>query len=302
MSDYRFSHSHARIAGFNLILILFLICFAFFTGCCGAEKVPVTISVSTIPEVPVKNQDFHIIGNLSSESGEKLGDRRLILLKSVRDPDNPGSFSYLATVETGKSGNFDFFRPAEADPEYLRVSFAGDDRFAPALSQVLSINGGGINRTHVQQAQTGSITVTTSPAGAEVYVDSVYRGTTPAMVTGLTEGSHALEIAKAGYRNETMESYVLPSRSSSFSVTLNQGQNIVPYAGGLSSEISISRNESAPKAGYAMGTGGISSTVYVSADNETDPYGKYEITRTEADNPVTGEHDYLVIIKDKATN
>ncbi len=47
----------------------------------------------------------------------------------------------------------------------------------------------------------GSLSVSSSPSGASVYVDNVYRGTTTAVVGNLQAGSHNVLIVKAGYQN-----------------------------------------------------------------------------------------------------
>lgn len=48
-------------------------------------------------------------------------------------------------------------------------------------------------------AQTGSISVVTSPKGADVYIDGQYRGYSPTTVSGLSPGSHTVRLQKAGY-------------------------------------------------------------------------------------------------------
>jgi PEGA domain len=49
----------------------------------------------------------------------------------------------------------------------------------------------------------GSLGVTSSPPGADIYVDDTYRGITPLLVEDLTPGSHAIRITKAGYNDYT---------------------------------------------------------------------------------------------------
>jgi hypothetical protein len=49
------------------------------------------------------------------------------------------------------------------------------------------------------QPTTGDIDVTSSPSGANVYVDSVYYGTSPQLCSGISPGGHTLEVMKAGY-------------------------------------------------------------------------------------------------------
>lgn len=51
----------------------------------------------------------------------------------------------------------------------------------------------------INPPQTGSLSVTTSPKGADIYVDGQYRGYSPTKVSGLSPGSHTLRMQKAGY-------------------------------------------------------------------------------------------------------
>jgi hypothetical protein len=47
--------------------------------------------------------------------------------------------------------------------------------------------------------ESGSVRILSSPSGAAIYLDGEYRGTTPATVTAVPAGSHALEIRENGY-------------------------------------------------------------------------------------------------------
>jgi len=48
---------------------------------------------------------------------------------------------------------------------------------------------------------TGSLSVTTTPAGAMIYIDGVQRGVSPATVPGLAPGSHTLLLKMNGYND-----------------------------------------------------------------------------------------------------
>jgi hypothetical protein len=50
-------------------------------------------------------------------------------------------------------------------------------------------------------ASSGSLSVTTTPAGAEIFIDNEMKGVSPAVLAGLSPGSHSLGIVKEGYRN-----------------------------------------------------------------------------------------------------
>jgi hypothetical protein len=48
---------------------------------------------------------------------------------------------------------------------------------------------------------TGSVSISSSPSGASVYVDTVYRGVTPIVVGSLYVGTHGVTLVKAGYKD-----------------------------------------------------------------------------------------------------
>jgi hypothetical protein len=64
---------------------------------------------------------------------------------------------------------------------------------------VLSVFLAGCDSAPVRLQENGSVRILSSPAGAEIYLDSEYRGTTPATVTAVPAGNHVLEIRKNGY-------------------------------------------------------------------------------------------------------
>ena len=50
-------------------------------------------------------------------------------------------------------------------------------------------------------ATTGSLAVSSSPSGAEIYLDGISRGTTPATISDIPIGPHTLELHLQGYGN-----------------------------------------------------------------------------------------------------
>ena len=59
---------------------------------------------------------------------------------------------------------------------------------------VLCVFLAGCENTPVQLQQNGSVRILSLPAGAAVYLDGEYRGTTPATVTAVPAGNHTLEV------------------------------------------------------------------------------------------------------------
>lgn len=68
--------------------------------------------------------------------------------------------------------------------------------------------------------ETGSLQLTSSPPGADVYLDNEYRGTTPATITAVPAGNHTVEIRGRGYERWSVPVTVIKGRALNISVTL----------------------------------------------------------------------------------
>jgi len=53
----------------------------------------------------------------------------------------------------------------------------------------------------VTSDEVGSIDFSSTPSGASIYIDSVYKGTTPASIDDIDVGSHKVVLKKSGYEN-----------------------------------------------------------------------------------------------------
>ncbi|HJJ38730.1 MAG TPA: PEGA domain-containing protein [Methanocorpusculum sp.] len=67
---------------------------------------------------------------------------------------------------------------------------------------------------------TASLTVTSSPSGASVYVDNVYYGISPVTVSSLQVGSHSIKVSALGYQDSVNTISVSAGQSVSLPVTL----------------------------------------------------------------------------------
>jgi len=72
--------------------------------------------------------------------------------------------------------------------------------------------------------KTGSVKVTSSPSGADVYLDNEYHGTTPATITAVPAGNHTVEIRQSGY--ETWSTSITVTSAG----TLNVSTSLKPSA------------------------------------------------------------------------
>jgi PEGA domain/PKD domain len=74
---------------------------------------------------------------------------------------------------------------------------------------------------------TGSLSVITEPAGAQVYVDDVLRGTSPATVQDLSPGSHTLRLERDGYQRMSIPFLINDG------VTTDLATTLMPVPGGI---------------------------------------------------------------------
>jgi hypothetical protein len=68
--------------------------------------------------------------------------------------------------------------------------------------------------------KTGSITITSSPSGAEVYLDNEYHGTTPGTIRDVAAGNHMVEVRENGYKTWSQNITVISGATESFSPIL----------------------------------------------------------------------------------
>ncbi len=67
---------------------------------------------------------------------------------------------------------------------------------------------------------TGTISVNTEPAGVQVFVDDVLKGTSPVTITDLSAGSHTVRFEKEGYHSMTASVAISGGKTTEFSTSL----------------------------------------------------------------------------------
>jgi hypothetical protein len=68
--------------------------------------------------------------------------------------------------------------------------------------------------------KTGTVSVSSTPQGARVYLDGVERGTTPVTITGVPAGIHLLRVTKSGYEDYSAGVFVRSGQTATVSITL----------------------------------------------------------------------------------
>lgn len=132
------SHIKPKISRFILVAGLMLIFLVYFPVYGEVQAKTLTeISISLDPADPVEGQEFYINGNLSTESGEPLGNK-WVVLESTAAGARPGPFDYLAVTRTALDGSYQFYRPPASPPEDLHVVFKGLYDYNSSVSSVVS--------------------------------------------------------------------------------------------------------------------------------------------------------------------
>ncbi|WP_292349274.1 MULTISPECIES: PEGA domain-containing protein [unclassified Methanoregula] len=111
---------------------------------------------------------------------------------------------------------------------------------SPAVTSVTSpaATGAGAPGTEPVKGTpgTGTLSVVTNPAGAQVFVDDVMRGLSPANIPGLPAGEHMLRLEKSGYGTMRVPVSIESGKTTDYSTGLEAesgGMGMLPVIAGV---------------------------------------------------------------------
>jgi hypothetical protein len=81
--------------------------------------------------------------------------------------------------------------------------------------------------------QTGSLSLSSSPPGADIFIDGSYRGITPVTLSGLTTGSHTIIISQSGYTDYSTSATIYAEQTRTVSVTLIPSTPVPAHTGSI---------------------------------------------------------------------
>jgi hypothetical protein len=87
-----------------------------------------------------------------------------------------------------------------------------------------TVTAGSVTNVYAEltaQPTYGSIYITSSPAGANIYLDGTYEGQSPRTISGVDPGSHLVEVELAGYQEWSGRVTVVSNQQSQISVSLS---------------------------------------------------------------------------------
>ncbi|MBN1166706.1 MAG: PEGA domain-containing protein [Methanospirillaceae archaeon] len=95
--------------------------------------------------------------------------------------------------------------------------------YQPYSTRVLVESGkeSSVSATLIPIEQTGSLQASSSPSGADLYVDGSFRGNTPVLVSGLSTGTHPVSLKRYGYMDWSQSVSVTAGRTTTINPVLN---------------------------------------------------------------------------------
>ena len=102
----------------------------------------------------------------------------------------------------------------------IKLSLEGYQDWGPTDVQVRAGSTSYVHATLTPIVTTGSISVSSSPSGANVYLDNAYKGLTPLIITDVSQGHHHIELTLAGYQDWPTSVEVKADETSYISATL----------------------------------------------------------------------------------
>ncbi len=105
------------------------------------------------------------------------------------------------------------------DPGTYNVTFS---RFGYAkVSTPVTIEAGSVSEVNVTLVPlTGSLSVNTTPAGARLTIDGSAAGVSPAMLPGLRQGDHTLNVTKEGFVTQVLPVLINADQTTTIDVVL----------------------------------------------------------------------------------
>ena len=191
-------------------ILIAVVVAALFVGCVGlstsqhptpATSMQYTLSGGPSPETPlVVDDDLEVMVNgktvFIDNDRVSTGDGR------ARWNGNPITFlaspgDTLRIIATNPGGTY-----IELSELYLHVkeqSLKLSDGVTQRRSEIYTF----FDKEFTISIPTGSISISSTPSGANVYLDGVYKGTTPLSLEDVISESHTVRVVKEGYDEET---------------------------------------------------------------------------------------------------
>jgi hypothetical protein len=200
----------------------------------GAYKgtTPVTVEVSTTG-TPGHTINVYKTGYQSFSqfySGNPSAGQTVYVYASLTPVQSTGSIyvtsspsGATATLDNSRTGTTPYtFDSVATGSHTIQISRSGYQTY----SGTVQVSSGSTTTVSVSlppiSSSVGSLYMTSNPSGAQVYVDSSYRGTTPTTVGNLAPGTHAVLLRLSGYQDFSGTATIYASQTTTMSANLVQ--------------------------------------------------------------------------------
>jgi hypothetical protein len=200
----------------------------------GAYKgtTPVTVEVSTTG-TPGHTINVYKTGYQSFSqfySGNPSAGQTVYVYASLTPVQSTGSV-YVTSSPSGATATLDnsltgttpyTFVSVATGSHTIQISRSGYQTY----SGTVQVSSGSTTTVSVSlppiSSSVGSLYMTSNPSGAQVYVDSSYRGTTPTTVGSLSQGTHAVLLRLSGYQDFSGTATIYAGQTTTMSANLVQ--------------------------------------------------------------------------------
>ena len=175
-------------------------------------ETPVVVTVSTTGN-PNHNIRITLAGYeewISTYNGNPMAGQTIPITAQLDPSAQTGNIQVVSTpsgamvtLDRSQSANTPYtFYNIPVGSHEVSVYMSGYQTFYTSVS----VNEGqtaSVNAVLQPVVTTGTLSVSSSPSGAAVYVDGIYQGVTSTTVGNLVPGSHSVRLTKAGYQDWT---------------------------------------------------------------------------------------------------
>ncbi|MEW6557303.1 MAG: DNRLRE domain-containing protein [Elusimicrobiota bacterium] len=143
----------------------------------------------------------------------------------------------------------------------------------------------------------GALYVTSTPTGANIYLNDTFKGTTPLTISDLAVGDYILKVTKTGYTDSETTAKVVENQTSNYAITLSLPLPTTPILYDLSSP----DTDGVYTVSWTVGDG---ATGYTLEEDDNSSFTSPTTVYTEANTStnITGKTDGTYYYRVKATN
>jgi hypothetical protein len=195
----------------------------------GITPVTITVSTTGTPDHTITVSKSGYQTWTQFYSGNPSADQTISVFATLTPVAQTGNI-YINSNPAGASAVLDngydqlttpgTFNAVPVGWHEVQVSKSGYQVYSTGV-EVRSGETSNVYATLVQTKQYGSLSVSSNPTGASLYVDTIYQGVTNQIVSNLAVGTHTVTLKKSGYQDYSQSATVNNAQTTYLSITLS---------------------------------------------------------------------------------